>query len=328
MGTSSRSSAKRQATFAQPTSGATSPANLVVVRAGRNSLHPSWIRGDGRADFDLIVVAYEQDAPDEPATTQSYYFAGRKIEGYNALFHRHQELFDKYEYIALFDDDLEITKADINRLFAIGRRYRLDLFQPSLTWDSHFSYAATLTSRKFKLRFTNMVEMMCPVFRATYLRQALPLFGLGYELGIDLIWSRITEDPWFRVAIVDDVVVRHRRPVGASKLQHTFGPDGGYDDQIAMVLDKFQTTFRGPVTYAAVDRRGRAALSRFKIACASLWLLAAWRESPMRPYDFLRFVTDHTRHCLSRPINLEPIDIGNGVNPTSVATSSLLGQPR
>jgi hypothetical protein len=259
-----------------------------------------------------------------PAATQSYYYAGRKIEGYNALFRCRPDLLENYEYVALFDDDLEIAKADINRLFASGRKYRLDLFQPALSWDSHFSYAATLTSNRFRLRYTNMVEMMCPVFRVPYLRRALPLFGLGFELGIDLIWSRITDDPWFRIAIIDDVIVRHTRAVGTSKLQHAFGPDGGYDDQIPLVLEKFGTTFLGPVAYAAIDRRGKAILSRLKIACASLGLWAAWRRSPMRAFYFIWFVTAYTRHCLSRPINLQRVDIGNAIPP--VADPSLLGQ--
>ena len=306
--------------------GAPRSPNLVVVRAGKHSLHPGWIAGSGKADFDLVVVAYEREAPMAPAATQNYYFPGRKFEGYEALFRCRPDLLDNYEYIAFFDDDLEIAKADINRLFALGRRHRLDLFQPALSWDSHFSYAATLTSNRFRLRYTNLVEMMCPVFSVAYLRRALPLFGLGYELGIDLIWSRVTDDPWFRIAIIDDVVVRHARPVGSSKLQHAFGPDGGYDDQIPLVLEKFETTFRGPVAYAAIDRRGKAILSRFKIACASLGLLAAWRRSPMRTYHFIRFVTDYTRHCLSRPINLQRIDIGKAQPP--VADASLLGRSR
>jgi hypothetical protein len=297
-----------QATVVLPR--APSSRNLVVVRAGRQSLHPRWTRGDGNADFDLFVVPYEQGTPDDCGATERYYFAGRKFEGYNALFSCRQDLLDTYEYIAFFDDDLDMAKADINSLFAVGRRYRLDLFQPSLSWDSHFSYAATLTSATYKLRYTNMVEMMCPVFRTSYLKQVLPLFGLGYELGIDLIWSRISDDPWFRIAIVDEVVVRHTRPVGTSQIQHTFGPEGQYDDQIAVVLGRFATTFRGTVAYSAINRKGKAVLSRYRIACASLWLWWAWRRSPMHFSDFARFVTDYTRHCLTRPINLDRIDIG------------------
>lgn len=301
------------------------PRDLVVVRAGRHSLHPGWVEGNGAADFDLFVVPYEQGAPVEAGPAQRYLFPGRKIQGYDALFRYRPDLLERYEYIAFFDDDLEIAKADINRLFAIGRRYRLDLFQPSLTWDSHFSYAATLTSGQYTLRYTNVVEMMCPVFHTTYLRRALPLFGLGYTQGIDLIWSRITDEPWFRVAIVDDVVVRHTRPAGTSKIEHTLGPDGVYDSQIAMVLEQFGATFRGIVPYAAIDRRGKAVLSRLAIAFASLWLWAAWRKSPMGAPQFVRFITDYTRHCLTRPINLDRIEVDR--NLAKAASFAVLRPP-
>lgn len=301
---------------------ALSSRNLVVVRAGRQSLHPRWVSGDGIAEFDLFVVPYEPGTPDDRGAAETYYFAGRKFEGYNALFSCRPDLLETYEYIALFDDDLDVAKADINALFAVGHQYRLDLFQPSLSWDSHFSYAATLTNQAYRLRYTNMVEMMCPVFRTSYLKQVLPLFGLGYELGIDLIWSRISDDPWFRIAIVDEVVVRHTRPVGTSQVQHVSGPEGQYDDQIAMVLGRFATTFRGPVAYSAIDRKGKAVLSRYRIAWASLWLWWAWRRSPMRRADFARFVADYTRHCLTRPINLDRIEIDG-----RLATAAPVGSP-
>jgi hypothetical protein len=282
--------------------------NLVLVRAGRNSLHPKWVKGNGIANFDLLVVSYEADAPVEGTSIPVHHFPGRKIEGYNALFSCRQDLLEMYDYIAFFDDDLEIAKADINRLFEIGRKYKLDLFQPSLSWDSYFSYAATLTSGKFTLRYTNVVEMMCPVFSVPYLRRALPLFGLGYELGIDLIWSRLSDAPWFRFAVVDDVVVRHTRPVGASKVQHTSALHGVVDHEIAVVLDRFGATFHGIVAYAAIDKGGKAVLSRLLIAAASLRLWLAWFRSPMRPYHFTRFVSDYARHCLLRPINVDRID--------------------
>ena len=229
--------------------------NLVVVRAGRSSLHPTWLEGSGRAGFDLLVARYEP-GPSLPERDGHRELAipGAKVSGYAALFRDHPDLLSRYNFIALFDDDIAVSQGDLERLFSIGERFRLDLFQPALSWWSHFSYAATLRNPSFQLRYTSVVEMMCPVFSVAHLRRVLPLFGLSFETGIDLLWSRVTDDPRLRYAIIDDVAVTHTRPVGTTKHRQGFGEGETYDDQIAVLLDRFGARFRGIVTYAGVDR--------------------------------------------------------------------------
>lgn len=283
--------------------------NLVIVRAGRSSLHAGWTEGAGEADFDLLVAAYEAGVP-HGQSDLSVFLPGRKIAGYHALFQCYPEIVTRYDFIALIDDDIEATKLDLNRLFAIGRQYKLDLFQPALSWDSYFSYAATLVSgKRYLLRYTNTVEMMCPVFSARCLQTALKLFGLGYETGIDLLWTRLTDLPWLRYAIVDDVVVRHTRPVGTTKSLQGFAANERYDVQVDAVLKRFGAAFRGFVTYAAVDRRGRVVQSRFLIGLNSLFLWRALFQTPLKWAQFMRLSTDYTRHCWLRPVNLQRIDV-------------------
>lgn len=292
-----------------------SSRNLVIVRAGRGSLHAGWVKGMGEANFDLLVAAYETGVP-HGQNELSVFLPGRKIAGYYALFQCRPEIATQYDLIALIDDDIEATKADFNRLFEIGRKYKLDLFQPSLSLDSYFSYAATLvSSKRYVLRYTNTVEMMCPVFSSRCLQSALKLFGLGYETGIDLLWTRLNDTPWLRYAIVDDVVVRHTRPVGTTKSLQGFSANERYDVQVDAVLERFGATFRGFVTYAAVDRRGRLVRSRFLVGLNSLSLLRGLFKTPLSWAQFVRRATDYTRHCWLRPINLQRIDIGGGDEP-------------
>ncbi|TWI22591.1 DUF707 domain-containing protein [Mesorhizobium tianshanense] len=286
-----------------------SKRNLVIVRAGRGSLHAGWTEGAGEADFDLLVAAYEPGVS-HGQNDLSVFLPGRKIAGYHALFQSYPEIVTRYDFIALIDDDIETTKLDLNRLFAIGRQYKLDLFQPALSLDSYFSYAATLVSgKRYLLRYTNTVEMMCPVFSARCLQAALKLFGLGYETGIDLLWTRLTDMPWLRYAIVDDVVVRHTRPVGTTKSLQGFAANERYDVQVKAVLKRFGATFRGFVTYAAVDRSGQLIRSRFLIGLNSLLLWRALFRTPLDWRQFMRRSTDYTRHCWLRPLNLQRIDV-------------------
>ncbi len=287
--------------------------NLVVVRAGRASLHTGWIDGRAPAGFDLLVARYEPgpslDARDGHAEVT---IPGRKVAGFARLFRDHPALLDHYDFVALFDDDLRVAQPDLERLFGFGDRYELDLFQPALSWRSHFTYAAVLCNPHYRLRYTNFVEMMCPVFRAAHLRRALPLFDLTFETGIDILWSRLVDRPRLRYAIVDDVAVTHTRPVGTTMHRQGFGPGETYDGAIAALLDRYGATFRGIVTYAAIDGRGRRTDSRLAIMLRSLTLWRAWPVTPMPKRHFLRFVTDYHRHCLTRPLNLGRVDIDRG----------------
>jgi hypothetical protein len=166
-----------------------------------------------------------------------------------------------------------------------------------------------------------MVEMMCPIFRTSYLRRALPLFGLSFETGIDLVWCRLGDAAPQRFAIIDAVSVRHTRPVGTTRERQGFGKDETYDGQIRTVLDRFGITFRGIVTGSAVTRDGRRVSSRLAIALQSLRLWQAWPVTPMPKRHFARFLTDYLRHCLFRPVNLAGVDLRPGLAPALSAAA-------
>ncbi|SNB75081.1 hypothetical protein SAMN07250955_11287 [Arboricoccus pini] len=283
--------------------------HLVIVRAGRNSLHASWLRGNAAPDFDMLVAAYDDAAPKvEHPNVITIHQPGRKIAGLNKLFRACPSIFSDYTFIALIDDDIETDAATINELFEIGAAYQLDLWQPSLTWDSHLSYVGLLQNDRFKLRYTNFVEMMCPFFRASYLKEAAFLFDRGWETGIDLIWSRVSERPLYRSAIVDAVAVKHTRPVGTTKQQQGFAADERYDDQMAQVLDHFETDFHGLVIYAALDRRARFVQGRLRLALATARIFRALPLSPLNTKAFLKLALAAVRHTASRPINLDPVE--------------------
>jgi hypothetical protein len=92
--------------------------NLVAVRAGDNSLHPHWLKGESSRNWD-IVVSYFGDDPDLYKTDDLTRIDGKsqKWQGLHALFTNHPEFLKGYDYILLPDDDLMMSKEDINRLF-------------------------------------------------------------------------------------------------------------------------------------------------------------------------------------------------------------------
>jgi hypothetical protein len=284
--------------------------NLVIVRAGRASLHPTWLAGAERARFDLLVTAYEEGVPaisgrPDVATLPA---PGRKIAGFDRIFTDYPELLDDYERIALLDDDLETDAAAINRVFDIGESHGLCIWQPALTPDSYFSYAVFLQNTALTLRYTNFIEMMCPFFAAQTLREVRPLFALGLEVSIDLLWCRCFDAPWFKCAVIDTVAVKHSRPVGSTAEQQGFSGGRSYDDEMAEALEMFGTTFRGPVVYAGITPQGRLIGRPGQIALHALGQIGHWSRTPMGKPAFLRRIADHVRHCLTRPVNLDRVE--------------------
>ena len=295
------------------------PRCLVIVRAGPNSLHPGWINATHRPSFDLLVAAYHADAPRiKGPAIRTISLPGAKISGYARLLHQHPHLIDQYDYIALFDDDISASQSDIERLFEIGHAHDLHLFQPALSADSYFSYAATLRgSGSYLLRDTNFVEMMCPVFSAPALRRILPLLGMGYETGIDLIWGRALPPEIARQAIVDAVTVRHTRPIGSTKTDNGFAKHETYDRQIRDVLARFATRFDGPASPGGVTKNGRHIKSRLMLLLDALTRLRYLGVTPMKKTHFLRFALAAVRHAWRSPPQARPlVDTHETTTPT------------
>ncbi len=193
-----------------------SSRNLVIVRAGDKSLHPNWLDGSAPRNWDL-VVSYFGDDPDMYRVEDIVRIDGKgpKWPPLQKLLMENPRFIDDYDYIWLPDDDLEMTKSEMNCFFDICQQHQLELAQPSLTVDSPVTHPLLLNNRWSRIRFTNFVEVMAPCFSADCLRRVLPTFnGTMSGWGIDWLWPRLVRNPKSSIAIVDDVVVRHTRPLG------------------------------------------------------------------------------------------------------------------
>ena len=278
-----------------------SRANLIITRAGRNSLHREWIADPRQQNFDLLVAAYDPTIMNSNEEGVSYrYVPGPKIRGWMELFREDATLLDQYEQIALIDDDIQAKSADLSRCFDVGTEFALLLWQPSLTWDSYASYGATLRNNNFRLRFVNFIEMMCPFFSSAFLRHLLPTFELGLESGIDLIWCSISDEKARSFAIVDEVSVKHIRPVGQQKAMNGF-LDRNYETDIRACLELFSTGWPSCVASSGVNKRGDVVEPQFKVSIRTLsqiWNVALAPRGHRK--DHLRCVLDHIRHQMTR----------------------------
>jgi hypothetical protein len=271
---------------------------LLVSRIGPDSLHPHWL-GNGRdRGFDVLLSAYSPLV--EPCTGTGVTFeyrSGAKVAGYAAVFDAHRDVLARYDYVAIFDDDLLARPAGIKRLFQIVADHDLKIAQPALTDDSHFTYACLVRHPSFQLRFVNYIEMMCPVFRTDILLEILPLFALGYESGIDLIWCNLTYTSPRDFAVIDAAPVRHTRRVGTSKALNGFVDGRRYEDDIHAILKRFRLSWLPCVPYSAIRRDGATVKGRlaFALDAARLALIAP-RHPPLR--DRSRNIAVYWKHLL------------------------------
>jgi hypothetical protein len=192
--------------------------NLVIVRAGDNSLHPRWLRGGAERSWDLIV-SYFGDDPNRFREPDSIRIDGKgpKWPALQTLLQSQSTLLSRYDYIWLPDDDIDCNADDINCLFAAAQRHSLLLCQPALAPRSYFHWVVTLQHPFARLRFTNFVEIMVPCFERKFLTQLIPTMGENLSgWGLDFLWPRMAGDEPNRIAIVDSVAVTHTRPIGSA----------------------------------------------------------------------------------------------------------------
>ena len=190
--------------------------NLVIVRAGDKSLHPDWLLGPEPRSWDL-VVSYFGDDPDKHRAEDVVRIdsKGPKWPPLQAMLRANPQFVEDYDHIWLPDDDLAMTKADMNRFFEVCAQARLEMAQPSLTADSPVTHPLVLNNTWCRLRYSNFVEVMAPCFSSACLARVLPtLDGTQSGWGIDWIWPRLVADKLNGIAIVDEVVIRHTRPLG------------------------------------------------------------------------------------------------------------------
>jgi hypothetical protein len=224
---------------------------------------------------------------------------GSKVSGWQSLFAKHPEILHQYKYIGLIDDDIEAKTESLNKCFDAGAQYNLSIWQPALLPDSYVTYAASLANPMLKLRYVNYVEMMCPFFSTEALRACLPLFSLGLESGIDLVWCSIANELNGKCAVIDEANVKHTRPVGRQKEANGF-INRNYEADIYKCLDIFGMRWPSWVATGAVGKDGKAITSKLALSLLAAYPLCTVLTAPEGRLRRLRTASDHLRHQLTR----------------------------
>ena len=243
--------------------------NLVIIRAGEKTLHRAWLENSTNRSWDLIVSWYGSTEYEPVADERVMLIKGGKWDGLYKTITALPDLLDQYDYFWLPDDDIATDCDTINRVFDLMRQHGLNVGQPSLSWNSYFTYFVTLNVPGLHLRYTNMVEVMVPCLNVKTLRQVLPLFAETMTgFGLDWVWTRLDEKPERKAAIFDCITVHHTRPVGVflNGIARASGHDP--DTELQKMGERFgirNIRKLGGIAYAAISADGQTEIkSAFK----------------------------------------------------------------
>jgi hypothetical protein len=180
--------------------------NLVFTSAGDRSNLRGWLAG--RRDFDLWVMYYGnhpgtfQDVSDLYACRK-----GSKFQNLHYCYGQWPQVLARYDAIMVMDDDILIDAGGISRLFEIRRELDLWALQPAFRLSGKISWEITRVQATTRLRYTNFIEMACPLFR----RDKLDAFMAVYDpelVGYGVDWwflHSLGPDLKNHVAVVDEV---------------------------------------------------------------------------------------------------------------------------
>lgn len=294
------------------------PANrhryLVFSSVGDQSNLRHWLRG--RRNFDLWVTYYGSHSGRYRDVAD--YYSERRGSKFQNLHHAYQQgkdLLGRYSAILVMDDDVLISGTRISRLFELREQHDLWALQPAFSPRGKISWPITRARRMNTLRFTNFIEMTCPLFR----RDKLDAFMAVYDpelVGWGCDWwflESLGPDLRERVAVVDSITCLN--PHDVSKL-------GGREiDRLSRTQERRATwerikrthgiendEHRGFIEYDAITKPALAqALGRLTDAAEQRWLrMRSSQHWPMPQLRRLRDLALEARRSRARRPGADP----------------------
>jgi hypothetical protein len=194
--------------------------NLIISTIGDKSLHASWLSRSAGCTYDLLLIYYG-DQPGFGAADATRYLAhkGMKWELLTYALSTLSDFVARYANVWLPDDDIRVGPDQIDRLFALFEKYQLQMAQPAIA-AGEVSYKLFRQRPGIILRYSPLVELMCPLFTHSALRRVSTTFVESRSgWGLDVIWPRFFAAN--EVAIIDAVGVEHTRPPGTGGMYRT-----------------------------------------------------------------------------------------------------------
>lgn len=182
--------------------------NLIIVAAGDSSLHQHWLNSP---DFDVYINYYGEVSGRYEKDGQFYStFKGTKFKILLQVLDTHPDLLDYYQNVWIPDDDIYLTTEAVSQMFQTFKEFDLMLAQPGIIGFISIPLSAAIPFSR--LRFTNWVEIMCPIFSRVCLQALKHTFTENdSHWGIEFLWNMVLGNPKDKIGIIDEVPAVHTR---------------------------------------------------------------------------------------------------------------------
>ncbi|MDX1634512.1 MAG: hypothetical protein R3280_07750 [Marinobacter sp.] len=177
---------------------------LVFSSVGDYSKADTWFAG--RRNYDVWLTQYS-DGSGVSKTSPEYFNRrkGSKWQNLKFAMDTWPEIFDQYLAVWVTDDDIALPPRQINRLFRFHTKLGLWVSQPAFNRLGRVSLKVTEEDALCRLRYTNYVEVTCPMVEINILKEFNKVYDprlVGY--GIDwCLMHHINEGIDDKVAIFD-----------------------------------------------------------------------------------------------------------------------------
>jgi hypothetical protein len=190
---------------------------LLIVRAGKNSIHRSWMYTlHGLADVALSLYD-DTDFSDDPAAIY-HRCKGGKMQGIYQLFAENPWLLNMYDYFWLLDDDLHVPTKTVMVMKEMLAAFQPDLSTAPISFTSfNGRWGVMIRNENMLLRTQDCIEMLAPLMSREFLVKSLPYFPDNFSgWGQEWIWQRIMQDMGISAFVFDSVTIDHTRPYALS----------------------------------------------------------------------------------------------------------------
>ena len=193
--------------------------NLVFTSAGDNANIDKWLLNNkNKRSYDIAIAWYGSDREKRNLLkNNSDIFMERrdgKFPNFKYLYNRFN-FIRNYEYVWITDDDINIETDKVNTMFNLIKEYNILVISPSFDSNGKISWKITKKYDSSFMRYTNFIEMTCPIFSRDALKIIMPDFpeklkGWGtdwYYMNL-LDYKNNTE----KFAIIDEISVYNPKP--------------------------------------------------------------------------------------------------------------------
>ncbi len=181
--------------------------NMVFTSAGDNTnFYNHWF--DNNMNYDIYSVYYGNNENNYQLYAKISKFIikrkGSKFQNFYYFFNSYKDIINKYTHFFLLDDDIIINSTDINKMFDISQKYKLDICGPSFDSDqSKISFPITKHISHIGckycnhnmiplLSYTNFVEVNSMLFNKNSLNNLMKVYDpilIGFGIDLLAIWA-------------------------------------------------------------------------------------------------------------------------------------------